>query len=225
MNFQPKPNAVEDINGHTNQTNSSTETSPAKPQALTKEELTALFNPGLPSPPPLELPLELDLTAPPKQPNFLYKQWVIFSTPKLIAYFQGITGDNLTLSRPMIQTAKLRTVGSLATLTPEQEVALSKARAQLAELVYRSILFTKEGAAKQLTLVTGLLEAGFAVDSALTLDKKVYIETLTAYAAAQASYLDDLGYSNAFDYLQATAPKTKAALSLESLPNLEDLDF
>ena len=196
------------------------------PTPLTKEELAELFaSPD--SAPDSELELDLATTVEPelksKRSSFNYKQYQLFHTPRLSAYWQGAIPDaNLTSLFAAQSQAKIRLIGSTASLSSDELIALSRAQALLGELVSRGQLFTPEGKATQLEAVNCLIQAGVLVKSELTLSLAKATERFEEYQTDLANYLIEQGFDSADALLAKRNPTTKTNLTLADLPDLAD---
>lgn len=199
-----------------------------KPAPLTKEELAELFAspdsaPELDS--TFEPTPELTITnePSPKRSSFNYKQYQLFHTPRLSAYWQGAIPDaNLTTLFAAQSQAKIRLIGSTASLSSDELIALSRAQALLTELVSRGQLFTSGGKAKQLEAVNLLIQAGVLIKSELTLSLAKATERFEEYQTDLANYVIEQGFDSADAMLAKRNPAPKTNLTLTDLPDLAD---
>ncbi len=199
-----------------------------KPAPLTKEELAELFNPSNSIP---ELDTELDLATTfepelksnPKRSSFNYKQYQLFHTPKLSIYWQGVIPDVCLTSLFNAQAqAKVRIIGTTASLTTDELTALSRAQALLASLAAKRLLYTSEGKATQIEAVNCLIQAGVLVQADLTLSLAKATERFEEYQTDLANYLIEQGFDSADAMLAKRNPAPKTNLTLTDLPDLAD---
>lgn len=199
-----------------------------KPAPLTKEELAELFaspDSTSDSAPELELTPELTKTEAtnPKRSSFNYKQYQLFHTPRLSIYWQGVIPDVCLTSLFNAQAqAKIRLIGSTASLTTDELIALSRAQALLTELASRRQLYTPAGKAKQLEAVNCLIQAGVLIQSELTLSLAKATERFEEYQTDLANYLIEQGFDSADAMLAKRNPAPKTNLTLTDLPDLAD---
>ena len=201
------------------------------PTPLTKEELAELF--ASPDSTP-ELDSELDLASTlktqtitietsPKRSSFNYKQYQLFHTPRLSIYWQGVIPDACLTSLFAAQAqAKVRIIGTTASLTTDELTALSRAQALLASLAAKRLLYTSEGKATQLEAVHCLIQAGVLVQADLTLSLAKATERFEEYQTDLANYLIEQGFDSADAMLAKRNPAPKTNLTLTDLPDLAD---
>ena len=206
------------------------ETDTSTKTSLTKEDLAAMFAAELPnSNPPIEsAPLEQPNPETGNQPkatrsSFLYRQFPIFSCPKLTVYIQGVLpASALTLAdcQPYL---KIRLIGAKPA-TQEADSLLALALINSRELAKGKGFYSNLGRSQHLELVNLLIQAGVAVDPTKALSKANAEASLDAYLTALAEFLTDSGYSDPDVWLADRQPTASAnsKITIEQAISLAD---
>lgn len=151
--------------------------------------------------------------------KFLTNQYVLFSTPILIIYLQGVlpvvaNSPEEDIVRVAFQEAKKRklTTGR----TPEQ-LALAD---YLIKGAYKN-LYTNPAEHKR--LLAAMMEVGLTLQTDKVASRTAVTATINKYLDDLANFLAAEGYSSPEDYLIKTAKETNELSSAEMLAALDDL--
>lgn len=151
--------------------------------------------------------------------KFLTNQYVLFSTPILIIYLQGVlplvaSANEDDLVRVAFQEAKKR---KLTTGRTDSQLALAEL---LATEGYKSLYVNKE---VHKSWLASMMEAGLTLQTDKVASRTAVNATINKYLDDLANFLATEGYSSPEDYLIKTAKETNELSSAEMLAALDDL--
>lgn len=151
--------------------------------------------------------------------KFLTNQYVLFSTPILIIYLQGVlplvaSANEDDLVRVAFQEAKKR---KLTTGRTDSQLALAEL---LATEGYKTLYVNKEAHKNWLA---SMMEAGLTLQTDKVASRTAVNATINKYLDDLANFLATEGYSSPEDYLIKTAKETNELSSAEMLAALDDL--
>lgn len=151
--------------------------------------------------------------------KFLTNQYVLFSTPILIIYLQGVlplvaSANDAKLVRVAFQEAKKRKLTTGRTLEQLQ------AADAIIDGDY-TVLYANPDLHKK--LLAKLMELGLTLQTDKVASRTNVLQTINKYLDDLATFLATEGYSSPEDYLIKTAKETNELSSTEMLAALDDL--